>query len=413
MPDAGTTIFLPPEDTVRVWQARDELRPTVRWSEMMHEEHSSAFTVAKIARLDLLAAVRSSLDEVIRNGGTFEEWKASIGPELQKAGWWGVVRDPTLTGTSAPVIVNDRRLRTIYRTNIRMSVSAGKWRRVLRQRDQFPYLRYRSDHPRRYPREQHLGWHGLILPVEHVFWQEHFPPNGWGCNCDFDQVSEAMLRRRGWKVSDDPPAEKRVPFYPAGRSTPIMVPKGIDPGFSYNPGTAHIQALADKLARSTALAEEIGLRGPAARTRQAVSHVMRDLLLQERPDRAGIGDYVTTALRDPDLQDALPLGFARIAQAEGDFERLLPAETIRKTMRLHGETGPRRDTYPIVDQDWALIPLLVERGARHVRKRGNETSIAYVLRLGDLDYVYSERIGTKRGLRLRGATFFKAKRYQQ
>ena len=43
MPELRPTIYLSPENTVRVWQERQELRPTVRWSEMMHEEHSRAF----------------------------------------------------------------------------------------------------------------------------------------------------------------------------------------------------------------------------------------------------------------------------------------------------------------------------------------------------------------------------------
>ncbi len=266
MPELRPTMYLSPENTVRVWQERQELRPTVRWSEMMHEEHSRAFTVAKIAKLDLLAAVQKSLDKVIRDGGTFETWKANILPELKRAGWWGEVSDPALTGTDQPIIVNDRRLRTIYRTNIRMSIAAGRWRRFQAQKELFPYLRYRSDHPRKHPRPDHLSWHGIILPVDHPWWQEHFPPNGWGCNCLPEQVSEGMLKRRGWKVTKDLPPSARERFYPAGRTDPIMVPKGIDPGFSYNPGTAHLRVIADKALESVEAAAQAGLRNAAQQT---------------------------------------------------------------------------------------------------------------------------------------------------
>ncbi len=266
MPDLRPTMYLSPENTVRVWQERQELRPTVRWSEMMHEEHSRAFTVAKIAKLDLLAAVQKSLDKVIRDGGTFETWKANILPELRRAGWWGEVSDRALTGTDQTIIVNDRRLRNIYRTNIRMSIAAGRWRRFQAQKELFPYLRYRSDHPRRKPREDHLSWHGIILPVDHPWWQEHFPPNGWGCNCLPEQVSEGMLSRRGWRVTTDLPLAASQPFYPAGRTDPVMVPRGIDPGFSYNPGTAHLRVIAEKALDSVEDAAQAGLTTAARET---------------------------------------------------------------------------------------------------------------------------------------------------
>ncbi|MCP9222760.1 phage minor head protein [Erythrobacter sp. LQ02-29] len=262
-PDLRLTMFLPPDDTVRVWQLREELRPSVRWHEMMHEDHATAFTVAKIARLDLLRSIRASLDTVIRNGGTFESWKANLLPELKKSGWWGSVADPDLTGTTETIIVNERRLQTIFNTNLRMSEAAGAWAKIQREKDRFPYLRYLSHHWRRHPRQDHLSWHGLILPVDHPWWQAHVPPNGWGCKCHFEQVSEARMQRKGWKVSTPPEDGPATRFHASGRREPIMVPAGIHPGFGYNPGTAHLRAIADKALNSIRMAEQAGLEKQA------------------------------------------------------------------------------------------------------------------------------------------------------
>lgn len=265
----GYSIFMEPTDVVRAFEARGELRPTVRWSEMMHENHAVAFTVAKIAKLDLLRSMQTSIGDVIRNGGTFEEWKSGIMPELQKAGWWGAVSNRELTGTDDTIIVNNRRLRTIYNTNVRMSMASGHWQRIQRQKDVMPYLRYlpsSSEHKR----PLHMSWYGILLPVDHPFWQTHFPPNGWGCKCHFEQVTERRMKRMGWTVTPDSDLPRAArEFFPAAGGS-IMVPDGIDPGFSYNPGTAHLRAIAAKAANSIQQALDAGLDDAARLTLQQI-----------------------------------------------------------------------------------------------------------------------------------------------
>lgn len=267
----GSTIFLKPDDVVRAFEARGKLQPTVRWSEMMHGEHAVAFTVAKVAKLDLLRSIQSSLDTVLRDGGTFEGWKAAILPELKKAGWWGAVTNPELTGTAETIIVNNRRLRTIYNTNVRMSMATGHWARIQRQKDVFPYLRYlpsTSEHKR----PLHMSWYGILLPVDHPFWQTHFPPNGWGCKCQFEQVTERKLRKMGWTVTSDADLPQGARMFYAANGQDIMVPDGIDPGFSYNPGTAHLRAVANKATASIEAAVADGLEDAARSTlRQIVA----------------------------------------------------------------------------------------------------------------------------------------------
>lgn len=263
-PDLRDTIYMDPGDIIAAWAERSGYRFSEHWTDTWEGEHAAYFTVAKIAKLDLLVAVRSSLDDVIRNGGTFEQWMANLVPELKKHGWWGVVQDEALTGTPDPVIVNERRLRTIYRTNIRMSMAAGRWRKYQREKELFPYLRYRSDHFRKHPRLDHKSWHGLILRVDDPAWQWLFPPNGWGCNCRVEQVSEARMRRMGWKV-DEAPNPPRNDFITAAGEI-VSVPQGIAPGFGYNPGTAHLRVLADRATASLTSAIGAGLEGVARQT---------------------------------------------------------------------------------------------------------------------------------------------------
>lgn len=249
-PEVRSVIGLPPVDTVRAWEQRTGLRTSVRWSEIWGEEHARAFTVAKVARLDLLQTIRDSLDDVIRSGGTFEMWQAKLRPELEKAGWWGRVEDRSLTGTDDPVFIGPRRLRTIYQTNLRVSRAAGQWARIQRAKDIRPFLRYVTVGDHRV-RPQHKLWHNTVLRVDDPWWQEHFPPNGWNCRCSVIQYDQASLDRDGLFVSPKPPREgPSRRFFRAGGDKPTFVPDGIDPGFAYNPGQASLRAVGDKAVAS-------------------------------------------------------------------------------------------------------------------------------------------------------------------
>jgi SPP1 gp7 family putative phage head morphogenesis protein len=270
MVDVRTTLTLPPEDTVRAFDAREELRTSVRWSELFHEDHVRAFTVAKVAKLDLLEDIRTSLADVIHNGGTFEQWKAGLVPTLQKAGWWGRVEDAYLTGTADPVFVGPRRLRTIYQTNLRMSRAAGQWARIVESAAVSPYLRYSAVNDAR-TRPEHRAWHGTILRWDDPWWDTHFPPCGWNCRCTVSQLSDRDLRSFGWTVSKAPPDDGPPrPFWPAGAAEPVLVPRGIDPGFGYNPGKGSLKAIAEKATRS--------LERVAAHDLAAARAALRDLV---------------------------------------------------------------------------------------------------------------------------------------
>ena len=254
---------MPPTDTVRAFEARDDLRTTVRWSEMWHDDHARAFTVAKVAKLDLLAEIQASLADMLANGGTFEQWKDGLVPYLKAQGWWGDVIDRALTGTDELVKVGPRRLRTIYDTNLRVSRAAGRWARIQELKEVRPFLRYTAVLDAR-TRPEHRRWHGIILPVDHSWWNTHFPPCGWRCRCIVRQLSQRELDAKGWKVSDVPDDGPDKPFYPAGRTTPEMVPAGIAPGFAYNPGKASMAAAAAKAIRSIEAAAAVDLAAARA-----------------------------------------------------------------------------------------------------------------------------------------------------
>ncbi|MEX7491554.1 phage head morphogenesis protein, partial [Acinetobacter baumannii] len=91
-----------------------------------------AFTVAKVARMDLLQDIRQSLISAMQQGQTLEQWKASITPVLQDKGWWGKKTVINPEGREQEVqLGSPRRLRTIYDTNMQSAFAAGRYKAML------------------------------------------------------------------------------------------------------------------------------------------------------------------------------------------------------------------------------------------------------------------------------------------
>jgi len=273
------TFDLPPREAIRFLEGKG-YQATVNWTEMWQADHTSTFTVAKVAKLDVLVSVRTSLEKAMADGTPYEQWLADLQPELERQGWWGRVQDAELTGTGRAVIIGPRRLRTIYDTNLRMARSTALWQRIQASKGLLPFLRYSAVMDRR-TRPAHRRWHGVILPVDHPWWATHFPPNGWNCRCTVTQVNQRMMERRGWKVTATPPEDGPVrPFYRRGSSAPVFVPPGIDPGFGYNPGQARAEAIAVKAAQSLVQARSSGLDGAVP---LALDDVLAELPAAQKP----------------------------------------------------------------------------------------------------------------------------------
>lgn len=160
--------------------------PTVRWDDLKHGQHAHGFMVAGAAKIDLLNALRAAVDAAVANGETIEQFRARFA-EIQARTGFLSDRGPKYLAW---------RTRVIFDTNLRTSQMAGRYA-FLTDPDvlqQMPYWEYRH-HTISNPRLDHRAWNGLILPASHPWWRVHFPPNGWGCNCDVLGVSRRKLKQ--------------------------------------------------------------------------------------------------------------------------------------------------------------------------------------------------------------------------
>lgn len=153
------------------------------WHQTLDDAHSRAFTVAKVAKLDLLQDIRQSLLTALEQGQSLEKWKAEITPILQQNGWWGKKTVINPEGQEQEVqLGSPRRLRTIYHTNMRSAYAAGRYKAMLEASVTRPFWEYRHVTVINY-REEHKAWNGRILRADDPFWSYAYPPSKFGCNC--------------------------------------------------------------------------------------------------------------------------------------------------------------------------------------------------------------------------------------
>lgn len=202
--------------------------PTATWTDIWQEQHSRAFVVAGAMRDDLLTDFRNAIDKAIAGGATIADFRKDFDSIVARHGW-------SYKGGRG------WRTRVIYNTNLRQAHMSGRWAQVQRVKEKRPYLRYVSvlDDS---TRNQHRAWHGTVLPVDHPWWSSHYPMNGWGCRCTVQSLSERELKAYGYSVTDAPHVND-VEMVPHTIKTPfgernVFAPKGVDPGFAYNPGEA-------------------------------------------------------------------------------------------------------------------------------------------------------------------------------
>lgn len=202
---------------------------TEAWTDIWTSAHDFSFVVAGANRDDLVADFRTAVDKVIAEGATLQDFRKDFDKIVADHGW-------DYNGGRS------WRSRVIYETNLRTSYQAGRYDQLQEIKQDRPYWRYVHSDAVENPRPEHLAWDGTVLPADDPWWDAHYPPNGWGCQCTVESLSEADLADLGMSGPDKAPPvilEQRV----VGQNSPggprlVQVPQGIDPGFEYTPGAA-------------------------------------------------------------------------------------------------------------------------------------------------------------------------------
>lgn len=247
-PDPAAVAFLAGKGVQRSW----------RWPSLWREQHATAFTLAGVWRLDVIAAAQDLTTRAVEAGETYEMFQAAFTERLGKLGFAGrQVVDEFAEGRRIVNLSAPWRSRVIYDTNVRQAYAAAEWTAIEETKASFPALMYLGVRDER-TRASHAQFFGVVLPVDHPFWRTHFPPNDWYCRCFVIQVSvddlasgavaltsEAELTALGY--SADPATWPEWRHEKTGRTA--RTPPGIGPGFAYNAGLTRRQNLGELLGR--------------------------------------------------------------------------------------------------------------------------------------------------------------------
>ncbi len=224
---------LPFREAIAAFRRRSgNLVNTDGWPEIWQDEHSAQFTVARSIGYDITGDIAGALDKALSEGTTIADFSKQLVPLLKSKGWWGRVERPDGTNVQ---LGSYRRLTTIFNVNMRVSYAAGRWAQIQRTKEDLPYLMYSAVLDSR-TRPAHRAWHGTILPVDHPWWRDHYPPCGWNCRCSVIQLTAAAARRRG--ITETPPSGPPKRWFNPSTGQTIEVPYGIDPGWAHNVGMA-------------------------------------------------------------------------------------------------------------------------------------------------------------------------------
>jgi hypothetical protein len=327
----------PPKEALDYFNAK-KLKPSFSHLDIWREEHAACFTVAKATQLDVLTGIHQATQKALAEGRTFRDFAKDLKPELQRQGWWGKqeVVDPLTGKKQLAQLGSPRRLKTIYEANMRTARAAGQWERIQRTKAALPFLLYLLG-PSREHRPEHVGWHGLLLPVDDPFWRTHFTPNGYGCKCHVRQVSKtegARLEEEGVTaqiqeidpVTDLPTGHFNERTFPVRTQAPKIetrqwvnrrtgevsqVPVGIDPGWEYNPGqVSRVRQAARQWAEKIAAAPpELGAAAAAAMPTEQLSNLNAEYREWAmgilRGEKLGLGGRRVVGAMRPKVVDGL------------------------------------------------------------------------------------------------------------
>lgn len=369
------------------------LIPTEKWTDIKKSAHDTGFMVAGAQKADLLTDLVAAVERTISEGKSLQAFRKDFDASVDRAGW-------NYRGE------RNWRTKVIYQTNMSTSYAAGREAQI--QEGGYGYKMYQHNHARN-PRQSHLSWHGLTLPVGDGFWDAHTPVNAFGCHCTVVGIrDEAAAKRLGGRWGDKPPAgwDKIDP------KTGEQV--GIGKGWGYSPGATvanTVRQMAAKtqqwdytLAKAYMQSVPLTQRDALARAYRALPSVADDARRFAARALAGNPDpkpYRTLGLLTSNdvarVDDLLKSG-----ETVAGYDYALDASGIRHVQDGHGNAlvEALRGQRAVTAEDYARLPELLNAPDSMVyaglSKRAKRPLIKAIKLIDGVEYVVIFEVRTGR-----------------
>lgn len=362
-------LTLPPKDAISYLESKGA-KITFNWHEVWQASQAQAFTVANVARLDVLEDIRGALKQALAEGRTQKMFAKDLEPVLRAKGWWGKRTEVGADGKERQVQMGSpARLKLIYRQNMQTAYMAGRYKQMLENADNRPWWRYVAVLDQR-TRPAHRLLNGRTFRFDDAFWGSHYPPNGWGCRCRVQALSAGGVEREGLAVEtgegrmvtrDVELLDRRTGEITTRQVAGYRTAEGpdapvawTDPGFSYNPGAA-AYGLDMEAARRLSLVQDTSLRAQAVQAlngnpaRQAAWGAFASGVLDSR--RGGVGQAQVVHFMRGEVASA-------VADAGGEPVQVLTA-SAKRLLHATSERHMAAGTAP-AREDILRLPQLLE-----------------------------------------------------
>jgi len=191
-PGAKDFVKRPFDEAVKFFKGQEVLHKDL-FEQLSAAAKRRAFTVARLARQELLSAAHAELSRQIETSGvdslgpSLPDFKRFIKERVESAGW-----------TPA----NASHVETIFRTNVMSAHGGGRATEmtqpeVLRLRPYWQWQAVRDDRSR----PSHKAAHGMVLSAESPVWRNVWTPAGYNCRCRVISRSAAWVKANSVRIA--------------------------------------------------------------------------------------------------------------------------------------------------------------------------------------------------------------------
>ena len=165
-----------------------DIVPKDTFERLSRSAKKRAFTVARMASMNMLKATHRELARLLREQTSLREFQRFALEQLESSGW----------SPASPSHVE-----TIYRTNLVNAHASGRFVEMsqpeVRKALAYWQIQTVNDGPPR-QRDAHRDVHGWVLRADDPAWSRIYPPFGFNCRCRVVARSERWVTGRGVAV---------------------------------------------------------------------------------------------------------------------------------------------------------------------------------------------------------------------